>query len=298
MRLLPLACVPFFLLPLDTQRVAPLLDATEAEPAQAPRPPVRRRQLAEASQPLTHRAAPSGCRAGPTWGESQSIGRPTRGALSKGRFLRESELIHHVDSADCNFWGTEELVGAIGRAAAAVAAAHPGHRLTVGELSQRRGGDIPGHASHENGRDVDFGFYFVDEQGLPFEPSRFVDVRRDRTARVGDHVLTFDVERNWRLVEALLHDEEADLRIIVVNARIRDWLLAHARSIGVDEALYQHASRVLVRPRRGRHPHRNHFHARIYCPATDTECLDRGRLWDWVERARAARAERLASFSE
>ncbi|MBO6934270.1 MAG: penicillin-insensitive murein endopeptidase [Deltaproteobacteria bacterium] len=297
MRLVSLACVPFFFLPLDTRQVAPLIEeVVEAEP-ESETVPVRR-QLAEASEPPTHRAAPSGCSAPPAPGESQSIGRPTRGELTKGRFLRESELIHHVDSDECNYWGTDELVGAIRRAAAAVAAEHPGHRLTVGELSQRGGGDIRGHASHENGRDVDFGFYFVDEEGLPFEPSRFVDVRRDRTAHVGGHELTFDVERNWRLIEALLTDEEADLNIIVVSGRIRDWLLAHARSIGVPDALYQHASRVLLRPRRGRHPHRNHFHARIYCPPSDAECRDRGRVWDWVEQARAARAERLEGPSE
>ncbi len=295
MRLLSLVCVPFFFVPVNPSRAEP----TEETPAPAVVSPPAETTPPEPKPPLVvgHRARPSGC-VPPLLPprESLSLGRPTRGLLAAGRFLGESELVHHVDATDCNFWGTDELVGAMRRVAATVASVHPGHRLTVGELSRQKGGEIDGHASHESGRDVDLGFYFVDEEGQPYEPSRFVDVRRDRTAVVGERTLTFDVDRNWRLIEALLRDDEADVNFILVNGRIRDWLLAHARSIGAPTELYRHASRVLLRPRRGRHPHRNHYHVRIYCPATDSGCRDRGRLWAWVEQARAERAAQAASL--
>lgn len=177
------------------------------------------------------------------------------------------------------------------RVARAVDTAHPGHRLTVGELSQREGGDIYGHGSHENGRDVDLGFYFLDEDGLPYEPSRLIDVRRDKTARADGKTLTFDVTRNWAVIEALLTDDEADLAIALVNARVRRWLLAHARATGVSPELRRRAAMVLRVPRRGDHPHRNHFHVRIYCPETDAQCRDFNGQWEWVRRARAERAQ-------
>lgn len=290
MRLLSFAFLPFFFLPLDPADIAPV---SKALPSTVDLAPVARFATPEPEPVPGHRAEPSGCTAATVpLAESVSTGTPTRGRLTHGKFLEESELVRHVDASDCNFWGTDELVGAIERVATAVAEEHPGHRLTVGELSKRRGGDIRGHGSHENGRDVDFGFYFLDEAGLPYEPGRLIRVRRDKTARADGEVLTFDVARNWKLVEALLTDEEADVNIILVDARIRRWLLAHARSIGVADELYRHASRVLLRPRRGDHPHRNHFHVRVYCPESDERCRDFNGLWDWVERARAERAAR------
>lgn len=294
MRLLSLACVPFFFVPVDHPRVAQMLDVSPPRPvAVRAAPPTTEPKH---STPTGHRAPPSGCHASlPAPHASRSVGSPTRGELQGGQFLDESEVVHHVDAADCNFWGTDELVGALRRVAKTVASAHPHHRLTVGELSQPKGGDISGHASHENGRDVDLGFYFLDEEGQPYEPGRFVDVRRDRSARVGDRTLTFDVARNWKLVEALLGDGDADVHFILVNGRIRDWLLAHARSLGVAGERYRQASRVLVRPRRGRHPHRNHFHVRIYCPETAAGCRDRGRLWEWVESDREERSADVPS---
>ena len=297
MQSLSLAFLPFFVLPVhlattpastapvaERAVTAPVAAAPRTERAPAPRRP---------TVALGHRAAPSGCDEVqmPSY-SSDSHGTPTRGSLDRGQFLSESDYLRHVDAQDCNFWGTDELVGVVDRIARKVGADHPGARLTVGELSKQNGGDIHGHSSHENGRDVDLGFYWVDEGGLPYEPGRFVDVRRDKTAVVDGKTLTFDVERNWKVIEALLTDEEADLNIVVINTRIRRWLLDHARQSGVSNDLRRRASIVMRVPKRGTHPHLNHFHTRIYCPEADGQCRDFNGLWDWVEEARVERATR------
>jgi penicillin-insensitive murein DD-endopeptidase len=295
MSLLSLAFLPFFFLPfnLPTSPTAPVQEraietlAPRSVEAPAPRSTrsVQRRPLV-----LGHRAAPSGCEeASPRRTDSVSQGTPTAGRLSDSKFLTESDYLRHVDSQSCNFWGTDELTSMIDRVARRVALEYPGARLTVGELSQREGGDIHGHSSHENGRDVDLGFYYVDEDGLPYEPTRLVDVRRDKTARVDGKTLTFDVARNWKVVETLLEDD-SDLNIILVNTRIRRWLLDHARETGVSNELRHRASVVLRVPKRGEHPHLNHFHTRIFCPEGDSQCRDFNGLWDWVEEARTERA--------
>lgn len=279
------AFLPFFLAPLSARDVTAAAKVSQPPVA----PPVAIAPPMVDEEPRDTPADPCAPADGER-GLPRSIGTATHGRLEGGRFLAESELIHHVDAEGCHFWGTEELVGAVRAVASAVAEAHPGHRLTVGELSKRDGGDIIGHASHENGRDVDLGFYFVDADGQPYEPDRLLHVRRDGTASANGEVVTFDVDRNWALVESLLSSDEADVSFILVGWRIRRWLLAHARTTGVDEELYERAARVLIRPRRGRHPHRNHFHVRIYCPETHEACRDRGRLWDWVAQSRARRA--------
>jgi penicillin-insensitive murein endopeptidase len=294
MRLPPsYAFLPFFLIPLDVGEVAEL--------ATAPRSPAVAAHVADTPADEAHRErertdecrAPRSAR-----GRARSIGLTNHGRLARGRFLGESDLIHHVDAHGCNFWGTQELVSVVSEVAAAVAEEHPNHRLTVGELSKRGGGDIIGHGSHENGRDVDLGFYFVDQDGQPYEPDRLLEVGRDGTARVDDEVVTFDVARNWTVVETLLSSDEADVSFILVGWRIRRWLLDHARGSRVDRELYRRASRVLVVPRRGRHPHRNHFHVRIFCPEAHDTCHDRRPLWGWVAEARAERATESEARAE
>jgi penicillin-insensitive murein endopeptidase len=284
---LSLGFLPFFLLPFSfPSSPAEPVGMTIGDPSfsrpvsAAPRHRVR-----------GHVAEPSGCEA--EWTPSfasDTIGAPNRGRLVRGKFLPESDVIRHVDAHDCNFWGTDELTSMVDRVARRVAADHPGARLTVGELSKREGGDIYGHGSHENGRDVDFGFYFTDENGLPYETRRMLNVRADKTARAADGTtLRFDVARNWKVVEALLEDE-SDLNIAIVHRRVRRWLLDHARRTGVSDELRRRASIVLRIPNRGTHPHLNHFHVRIYCPESAIECRDFNATWDWVDEARAERA--------
>jgi murein endopeptidase len=52
-------------------------------------------------------------------------------------------------------YGTEELVGAVVRAARAVESELPGAVAAIGDLSYRAGGGSVQHKSHQSGRDVD-----------------------------------------------------------------------------------------------------------------------------------------------
>ncbi len=281
-----------FLLPFLSLPVGPI-DTTGQRAVEARRaaPRVDTRTTDSVARPRPHRAPPSGCVAPALPArESSPAGRADRGRLSRGTFVGESGRIRHVDAHDCNFWGTTELTGAVRRVAEDVAETHPGARLTIGELSKRSGGDIEGHGSHENGLDVDLGFYWLDSRGRPFEPSGFIDARSDRTAVVDGRTLTFDVARNWAIIEAFLTDPEVDLAIVLVNVEIRRWLLDHARAIGVDRRLRRRASIVLRIPGPRAHPHRNHFHLRIFCPESATACRDKNDRYEWVARARARRS--------
>jgi len=76
--------------------------------------------------------------------------------------------------------GTDALVDMVERVAADFHGAHPDRRLLVGDLSRPRGGPFgarfgaPGHASHQNGLDVDV--YYPRRDGLERPARRPADV--------------------------------------------------------------------------------------------------------------------------
>lgn len=214
---------------------------------------------------------------------SRSEGLPWDGRLVRAVRLEPSAAVRYAGAyaAADNFWGTWELVQLVQRAGAHVARRHPGARLTVGELSRKTGGEIPGHASHENGRDVDLAFYMLDGAGRPHQPWAFAAFRADGTAPPPNEGLRFDDARNWELVARLLTDADARVQFIFVSRAIQARLLAQARRARAPARILERARQVMVQPS-GAHPHANHFHVRIYCPPDDRpRCQDRPPFWPW-----------------
>ncbi len=113
-----------------------------------------------------HGALPSPEPAGP----SRALGRHTDGALLRGVQLPAEGPDHYTwdpvlkrfPSRGWRRWGTDRLVATVQEVLADVRARHPElPRLAIGDLSRPRGGrfgrtkDFIGHASHQNGLDVD-----------------------------------------------------------------------------------------------------------------------------------------------
>lgn len=216
---------------------------------------------------------------------SRSLGWPWRGRLYRGERLQATGHWRFAegDIDDGNFWGTAELVGLVRRSVRRVSRLMPGSTLTVGELSERYGGNIVGHRSHENGRDADLGFYLLDEAGEPVQAPHFVHMGWGGRGRLADDtVVRFDDRRNWLLVESMLRDSQTHVQHVFVWGGIRKRLLEEAKRQSVSETLYERAQRVIMSPNT-RHPHRNHFHVRVYCPRDDIPgCRDRGPFWEWL----------------
>lgn len=218
----------------------------------------------------------------PTPSRSMSVGRHNTGRLLNGRELVESEHVR-LKRPNGDHHGTEELVAMLEGSAASVAEQFPGSRLTIGDLSRRRGGRFRPHRSHRSGRDVDVGFYIVDAEGQPVYPDRFVDFRPDGTTRTNPD-WRFDDARNWALVAAMLSQEGAPVQYMFVANWLKRRLLEHAASIGAPAELVERASAVLDQPSRGGR-HEDHFHVRIYCPMDDRpRCLDDPPFHAWVPR--------------
>src|SRR5690606_441603 len=93
--------------------------------------------------------------------------------------------------------------------------------------------------------------------------------------------LSFDDARNWELVGRLVADPDARVQYIFVADTIKQRLLATARRRRAPRSIVSRAEQVMIQPSHG-HPHRNHFHVRIYCPPADRPaCRDREPFHAW-----------------
>lgn len=211
------------------------------------------------------------------------MGLPYDGRLRRGVLLRESDQLRYAGEyrASGHFWGTTELIALLERAAARVARRLPGARLSVGELSAQAGGRLSGHRSHQNGRDVDIAFYMLDANGRPYDPYGFAAFDRRGQGLRPNESLRFDDARNWELVSRLLTDPDARVQYVFVADTLRARLLAAARRRRAPRSVIARAEQALVQPSHG-HPHRNHFHVRIYCAPSDRpHCRDREPFHAW-----------------
>jgi LysM repeat protein len=145
-------------------------------------------------------------------------------------------------------YGTQETVDFIVAAIRQVKAWHPdAPPLRVNQISAREGGYLRPHKTHQNGRDVDLGFYYPGGQ----------------TIRVRERERVIDVEKNWALVKALMM--HGDVQFILVDQRIQKVLFEHAKRAGedptwLDSVFHSGRASILQHARR----HRDHFHVRFF----------------------------------
>jgi len=184
--------------------------------------------------------------------KSVSLGRPNAGALTRAVKMPEDPRWEIV--VPQHAWGTQETVDGIARAVASVHEVHgDAHPLHVGELSRRFGGPLYPHRSHQSGRDVDLGYYYLPGKAAWYQ-------------RASKH--TLDVARTWTLVRALI--TESDVEYIFIDRSVQKLLREHALSLGEDKewlaTVFQYKSiqpGAIVRHTWG---HATHMHVRFYSP--------------------------------
>jgi penicillin-insensitive murein endopeptidase len=158
-------------------------------------------------------------------------------------------------------FGTVDLISIVQHVSARMAQAYPeGERVQVGDLSAERGGSVSGHSSHQNGLDVDLGYFRRDRrEGL--DESSFVE----EFVKDGELTENFDLERNWALMKAWVSTGRVNR--IFVDAAIKKAFCAHSKELGD----YADQIETLRRLRPWPH-HGDHHHLRISCPANSPSC--------------------------
>lgn len=201
-----------------------------------------------------------------------------------------------------NFYAHPSVVRAILDVAKAVRRRHrDAPRVPVGELSNRAGGKIPFHRSHQNG--LDFDVFFLLRPHAPREPGalgqdphRIVPVCRDgpngepRDPKTGKWRVhrDFAVDWNWALVAEFARRD--DVKVVFVGKLLRRKLLAwgkrHAASPEEYEAVRQKAYTPFCRGGDGVGKvsyggnfcaHDDHIHVRFHCPPGSAACRETKR---------------------
>lgn len=211
---------------------------------------------------------------------------PHRGVLTNPAELpKRGDGFVRLRDDDRNF-GIPRLIGAIERAAAKVARERPGGILAVGDLSQRQGGHISGHASHRSGRDADLLLYMTTLDGAPVRSPGFIHVEADGLAwdDASSRFLRFDVERQWLLVKSLVEDTDARIQWVFASEEVEAMLVEWARARGEPADTIVRAMDVMLRPRPGG-PHDDHVHIRTACTPEELSagCEHTGPARAWIE---------------
>jgi Zinc carboxypeptidase/Penicillin-insensitive murein endopeptidase len=207
------------------------------------------------------------------WRQSRAVGVHWSGQLVNGvRLPSEGEHYFTWDPIRkrspnrlSRLWGTDRLARTVLRVADEYASAHPdAPRIGIGDISRRNGGDFgprygwPGHASHQNGLDVDVYYPRLDrEERAPRRVSQ-IDLRLaqdlvDRFVAAGATKVFVGPNTPLKgprgVVEALYrHDDHLHVRLpLVVSRRIVIGRSAHGRAINAFQlGTPRLARRVLV----------------------------------------------------
>src|SRR5689334_15424893 len=170
---------------------------------------------------------------------AQSIGAPNAGKLNGAVLLKGSRTLRQRKGA--HSWGMPSLVRLLQYAAGRVAKKHRNTMTLIGDLSGRTGGPLPGHASHQTGRDADIGFFVLNSKDKPINVQRFVPF--DNAGKGRDLAwASFDDARNWALVEALLSYDKVEVRHVFIMASLRARLLAYAARKHIAKELIERAA--------------------------------------------------------
>ena len=174
---------------------------------------------------------------------------------------------------------SDEMKGLLMCVAERVRAKHPDHKLLLGNLSRRSGGDIPWSVSHNNGRDADLAFLSRRPDGTAATPDFLYHFGNKLEASDSPEPLIFDVAANWTMIKALLQcPKAAPVQKLFIARWLRDLILRYARAAKEPDSVRYAAANMMRQPRRTS-PHADHLHLRIGCAPDDEAegCLDRGR---------------------
>jgi hypothetical protein len=197
----------------------------------------------------------------------QSVGAPWAGRLLHPTQLPDGDGYHirHPWRA----FGTQTTVALVQRAIGETLEAFPDeHVLAIGDISAESGGAITEHRSHQSGRDIDIGLFYL-EQPAGY-PASFIHASEDN----------LDCAATFKLLESFLATvgDDGGVQMIFLDFDVQGILYAWARDNGVSERRlerifqYPHgrgASEGIVRHEPN---HDNHMHVRFSCPSLDSAC--------------------------
>ena len=197
----------------------------------------------------------------------QSRGRPGHGWLHQPTQLPQSA--HYYRRRVERTWATAHLIDHTINAVHDARASFPKlHRLAIGDLSDKDGGSLSGHHSHQSGRDIDVGLYY---RKVPAGyPREFVVATKDN----------LDTAATWALLASFVRTagREGGVEKVFLDYELQGWLYAAARKDGWSKAklegVFQYPDGPYAQHGIVRHEpkHDDHIHVRFACTPDDAGC--------------------------
>jgi len=187
--------------------------------------------------------------------ECISMGEPFDGRLINGDKLLPGDG-YYIKPYSYTY-ATPETIAAVKEAVAHVKELFPNTvDAVIGDLSRPKGGSYYPHESHQSGRDVDIGYYQVDN--------------RERTSFVATTPWSLDAEKTWALIESMLAGDKVEY--IFMDYSLQRVLYFYAAKRGLSR---EELSRIFQYPRgrsvrlgiiRYSRGHYHHMHVRFWSP--------------------------------
>lgn len=142
------------------------------------------------------------------------------------------------------------------------------HTLAIGDFSAPRGGWITEHHSHQSGRDVDLGLFYVKPPAG--YPQSFVDATAE----------TLDPAPMWNMISNLAnrYDEDGGTQNMFLDFELQGVIYNWALENGVSQKRldrifqYPHGRGAAMGLVRHEPNHSDHIHIRFKCAAADVQC--------------------------
>lgn len=193
--------------------------------------------------------------------ETRALGRPWAGRLDVPAELPEKGPGYTTFKP--HRFGTWQVIHTLMAGIAEVLLRHPDSvPVVIGDLSTPTGGHLKPHRSHQNGLDIDIGYFHAGNRPV----TRFQDASDG----------TLDASKTLTLLEGLLRTGWVDL--LFVDRQVQRELIDEARARGWSDDLLQRlfdaaceggCKKALVRHSKGHH---NHLHLRVKCDPASDEC--------------------------
>lgn len=198
---------------------------------------------------------------------SESVGFYSRGSQNKAPSILDRKTpVQKLFVPRGRLYTSEQMLGVLEDATLFVKNNFPNSEiLQIGDLSAKNGGEVSGHASHQNGLDADIVYlrrngFVQDENALNWQES-FI---KNNTVTENFHL-----ERNFELFVHLV-------RTNLINRIFVDPLIK--RDICQYAITHQYTNNPIVtetlrRLRPLEEAHDTHLHLRLICPNTDIRCI-------------------------
>ncbi len=139
--------------------------------------------------------------------------------------------------------------------------------VQIGDIAAKRGGQLGGHGSHQNGLDADIVYFKKNHRVMPTSGSSRGETGFDEkfVDRNGAVTANFDIDANWKFIQILATTNRIDR--IFADQHIKREFCRYAVAKGMREEWKETLRKLRHWPN-----HQDHMHVRLTCPPNSGKC--------------------------